>query len=84
MSPCLRALARPIEGLKRLDDAVRQVQATGEGWSESNLHRVRGELLIAAGELAAAESSFREAIAVACRQSAKFWELRAATGLARL
>jgi class 3 adenylate cyclase len=84
LADSLGKAARPIEGLKRLDDAVRQVEATGERWSESNLHRVRGELLIAAGELAAAESSFREAITVACRQSAKFWKLCAATSLARL
>jgi predicted ATPase len=32
----------------------------------------------------AAERSFQEAIAVARRQNAKLWELRAATSLARL
>jgi len=32
----------------------------------------------------AAEDSYHRAIAVARRQSAKFWELRAATSLARL
>jgi predicted ATPase len=33
---------------------------------------------------AAAEDSFHEALAVAQRQNAKFWELRAATSMARL
>ena len=33
---------------------------------------------------AAAEDSYRRALAVARRQSAKFWELRAAISLARL
>ena len=32
----------------------------------------------------AAEDNYHQAIAVARRQSAKFWELRAATSLARL
>ena len=35
-------------------------------------------------ENAAAEDSYRHALAVARRQSAKFWELRAALDLARL
>jgi predicted ATPase len=35
-------------------------------------------------ERAAAEDSFRLALTVAQQQSAKFWELRAATSLARL
>jgi predicted ATPase len=48
------------------------------------MHRVRGELLIGIGDLEAAEQSFHQAIAVARRQSAHFWELRAATSLARL
>ena len=38
---------RPTEGLKQLNEAVRQIEATKECWSESDVHRVRGELLIA-------------------------------------
>jgi hypothetical protein len=41
-------------------------------------------LLIAAGDQAGAEQSYRQALTVAARQSAKLWELRAATSLARL
>jgi predicted ATPase len=41
-------------------------------------------VLLATGDAAAAEASYREAIAIARRQSAKLWELRAATSLARL
>ena len=48
------------------------------------MHRVRGDLLNATGDRAAAEQNYREAIAVAERQSAKVFELRAATSLARL
>jgi len=47
------------------------------------MHRLRGEFLIAVGDPVAAEASFRQAIAVARRQSAKLWELRAAMSLAR-
>jgi predicted ATPase len=48
------------------------------------MHRVRGELLGSIGEIAAAEDSFGEALAVARRQSSKLFELRASTNLARL
>ena len=74
---------RPNEGLKYLDEAARQVEATEERWAEAHMLRVRGELLMAVGERGAAESSLHEAIAVARRQNAKLWELRAATSLAR-
>jgi predicted ATPase len=36
------------------------------------------------GDPVAAEATYREAIAIAQQQSAKLWELRAATSLARL
>jgi predicted ATPase len=48
------------------------------------MYRARGELLVAIGDFAAAEASFHQATAVARRQSAKLWELRAATSLAQL
>jgi predicted ATPase len=75
---------RPKDGLNELEEAARQIDATEERWAESNLHRIRGELLMAVGNLAEAEASFRQAIETARRQSAKLWELRAATSLARL
>ena len=48
------------------------------------MHRLRGTLLLSTSEHAHAENSFRQAIALAQQQSAKFWEMRAATSLARL
>jgi predicted ATPase len=41
-------------------------------------------LLLAIGGHTAAEDSYQRALAMARRQSAKFWELRAALDLARL
>jgi len=75
---------RPTEGLEQLNEAVRQIEATKEHWSESDVHRVRGELLIAVGDAVVAEKSLYQAIGVARRQSAKLFELRAAASLARL
>ena len=48
------------------------------------LYRVPGDLLNATGDRSAAERHYRQAIAVAERQSAKLFELRASTSLARL
>src|SRR5580704_11892345 len=46
--------------------------------------RLRGELRLKRGLTELAEAGFREAIALARRMSAKSWELRATTSLARL
>ena len=43
-----------------------------------------GELLFDAGDAVSAEYRFKRAIAVARQQSAKLWEIRAATSLAKL
>ena len=75
---------RPTEGLEQLDEAERQIEATQERWTEADMYRVRGELLITVGDPVAAEKCLQKAIAVARGQSAKLWEVRAATCLARL
>ena len=76
--------AQPEEGLARLAEAAELVETTQERWGEAELHRLRGTLLQSLSEYAAAEDSYYRALAVARRQSAKFWELRAAISLARL
>ncbi|WP_247779614.1 AAA family ATPase [Bradyrhizobium sp. 170] len=77
---------RPEEGLGRLSEALALTEKSGVRWFEAELHRRRGELLLTAhaGAEAEAEADFRHAIAIARRQDAKLWELRAATSLARL
>lgn len=75
---------RPGEGLDHLAEAAELVEATHERWTEAEIFRLRGTLLLSMREHAAAEESYRRAIEVAQRQGAKFWELRAALGLARL
>jgi hypothetical protein len=57
---------------------------TDERQDESLVYRLQGDLLNATGDQAAAERSYRRALAVADRQNAKALELRAATSLARL
>src|SRR5262249_43544315 len=51
---------------------------------EAQLPRLRGELLTQTGDNDAAAAEFDWALAIARRQQAKMWELRAATSLARL
>jgi predicted ATPase len=77
-------LGRPIEGLNCLTEAVQIIETTDERYDEPELHRLRGDLLNATGDRAAAEQNYRLALAVAARQSAKTSEVRAATNLARL
>jgi len=73
-------------GLSLLADALDGVERTGVRWIEAELHRLRGELLLALPDpdQPEAEACFRQALAVAGDQGARLWELRAATSLARL
>ena len=48
------------------------------------MHRLRGNLLYATGDQVSAERSYDEALAVARRQSAKLFQLRAGNSLAQL
>ena len=73
-------------GLRRLDDALADLEATKAGWYEAEMHRIRGEILLkrdSAGT-AAAEQSLQVAIAIAQSQKARSFELRAALSLAKL
>ena len=72
--------------MRLLSEALERVGQTGERWFEAELHRRSGEMVLGLPERdhLAAEACFRRAMAVAQEQSARLWELRAATSLARL
>ena len=73
------------EGLHAIDEGFQFIERTGQRYYEAELHRLKGELLLAeTSSNAQAEECFRTAIDVARRQHAKSWELRATTSLARL
>ncbi len=80
----------PREGLKAVGEALAVAARTEERFYEAELHRLKGELLLqkAVGSVQKAETEaeecFHKAIDVACRQSAKSLELRAAMSLSRL
>jgi tetratricopeptide (TPR) repeat protein len=78
-------LGQSAEELNCLTEAARIVETTEERVYEAEVvHQVPGDLLNAAGDRSRAERQYRQAIAVAERQSARLFQLRASTSLARL
>ena len=74
------------EGLRLLSEALAAFEASGRGDMLTEAYRLQGELLLrqATPDAAQAEACFQHALAIARRQQAKSWELRAATSLSRL
>jgi DNA-binding SARP family transcriptional activator/predicted ATPase len=75
------------EGLEVVGRTLALVARTDARPNEAELHRLRGELLLARGDEAdtvEAEACFRRSIALAHAGEQKGWELRAAMSLARL
>jgi predicted ATPase len=65
-------------------EAKRLAEATQVKWVLAETLRLRGDLLLITGDRVSAKASYCDAIALARRQHAKLFELRAATSLARL
>ncbi len=76
-------LGQVEEGLAQVREALGLVGETRARLFESELHRLQGELLRAAGKEADARLSLLRAVAVAHRQRAWLFELRARVALAR-
>jgi predicted ATPase len=82
-----KAAAGDVEGaLAHYESALEAVANTGERWYEPELLRLKAETLVALPEapVVVAQQCLIEAIALAKKQEAKFWELRAAVALAGL
>jgi class 3 adenylate cyclase/tetratricopeptide (TPR) repeat protein len=78
-------LGRPAEAWDYLAEAAQMIEITDERVYEAELlYRVPGDLLNTAGDRSGAEQHYCQAIAVAERQGAKLFQLRASTSLARL
>jgi predicted ATPase len=80
------SMGQPAAGLTVLAEALTLVVTTGQQWYEAELYRLQGELLLQqnSDNQAEAETCFQKAMSIAQNQSAKSWELRASTSLARL
>jgi predicted ATPase len=79
-------IGQPEAGLTALAEALTQVDTTGERVYESELYRLKGELLLqqSADNQVEAEACYHKALDIARAQQAKSFELRIATSLARL
>jgi class 3 adenylate cyclase/predicted ATPase len=73
-------------GLRRLEDALAELEATENRWYEAEMHRIRAEILVKRNpaDTAAAEQCLQAAIAIAQSQKARSFELRGALSLAKL
>ncbi len=78
------------QGFDAITEGLQFAEETGNRWFEAELHRLKGELILAAGQSGDtqseqdAESCFHDAITMAQKQDAKMLELRAALSLCRL
>jgi predicted ATPase len=82
----LEAEAQDVEAaLARINETLALADETGEHWTDSLLHRIRGEILLKRdpGNTAPAEQAFLTAIVVAQQQKARSFEARAALSLAK-
>jgi predicted ATPase len=72
--------------LTELDDVRAEINSMDQRWSEAELHRIRGEILLKRdpASTAPAEEAFLTAIVVAQEQKARSFGLRAALALAKL
>jgi predicted ATPase len=79
-------LARFEDAHRVLDEALAVAEKNDDRCHEAELHRLRGELMLAESpdRLSDAEGCFRRAIETAQCQLSKGWELRATISLARL
>jgi predicted ATPase/class 3 adenylate cyclase len=84
LAQALAACGRDGEGLSALREAAALVEETGERYFEAEIHRLKGNMLLAENSSADAEACYRKALAVARAQEARSLELRAAGDLARL
>jgi predicted ATPase len=75
-----------MEGLQVLAKALTLIEKNRGRWDKAELHRLKGELLLAQSpdNQAEATACFHHALDIARNQQAKSLELRAATSLARL
>lgn len=83
----LAAVGQVAEGRAAVDEALARAAINDEHWCMAELLRVKAQLILlenASNAPAAAENHFRQALHLAKRQGALSWELRAATGLARM
>ena len=84
LAKALARQGRHEEAVTAAREGLRTQEKTGHRQDEAELHRVEGLSLIGLNKLEEGQSALEQALAVARRQQARAYELRAATSLARL
>lgn len=84
LASALLAAGEAEEAFQVADRELLKLAGTSGRWYEAELHRIKGNVLRARGDLAAAEACYMTAITVAERQGASLWQLRAENDLASL
>ena len=93
MAEAYAAMGQAERGIAVVDEALAEVERTGERWWESEIRRLKGDLILTASPRTAgarrqstadADECFQQALAVARSQGARSLELRAAVSLGRL
>jgi tetratricopeptide (TPR) repeat protein len=77
------SLGQPTVALDLLNEAIQTAEVTSERFFEAELYRLRGGILLTLGKKGEAEAGLRQAMTIAQQQQARWWELRAATSLAK-
>lgn len=72
------------KGLEQLDEALAIAAKNDDIWYNAETHRLRGDLLLQAGDPAQAELSYQNSLNISRRQKAKTLALRTTVSLARL
>jgi predicted ATPase len=69
-----------------IEEAITEIETTKESWCKAEVNRIAGEIALKSPEhdISKGQSHFERALAVARKQQAKSWELRAAMSMARL
>jgi tetratricopeptide (TPR) repeat protein len=76
-----RMAGQPHVALAYVAEAERFAETSQSKWLQAETLRLRGDLMLIAGDSAGAEASFLDAIALAQRQGARLFQLRATTSL---
>jgi predicted ATPase len=85
LAAALLRAGRYEDAVEVVDQELTKLVDTSGRWYEAELHRIKGNLLLARGAPdTAAEACYEKAIAVATRQGARLWQLRAENDLTRL
>ena len=86
MAEVLRAAGQPENAADVIKFSLAEIAATEERWWEPETHRIISECHLAhpVPDVMRAETSFRLALTTARRIAASWWDLRDATGMAKL